>query len=278
MGLKSIIIAHINTKMKKFFSLITVLILFSSCNEYQKAIKSEDVAVKFAAASKQYEKGKYDKAIRLYEQIAPAYKGKPQAEKMFYNYAQALYKTKQYYTAGYQFESFAASYPKSEKVEEAYFLSAKCYSKLSPSYTLDQVDTYKAIDKMQTFIDRYPESVYLPEANEVAKVLRNKIEKKAFENAKQYNLISDYKSAIISLDIFIEEFPGTPFKEDALYYKFDSAYNLAINSVDNKMQERLAVAKNAYNNLIKFNSSTKYKKIADIMLARVEKDLQQYSK
>ena len=264
--------------MKKFFALLTVLILLTSCNEYQKAMKSEDVALKFDVATKQYDKGKFDKAIRLYEQIAPAYRGKPQAENMFYNYSQALYKTKQYYLAGYQFENFASSYPKSEKLEEAYFLSAKCYSKLSPVYTLDQVDTYKAIDKLQNFIDRFPESTYLPESNEIAKTLRNKIEKKAFENAKLYNLISDYKSAIISLDIFIEEFPGTPFKEEALYYKFDSAYNLAINSVSEKMQDRLTTAKNAYNNLIKFNANTKYKKIADIMLTRIDKDLQQYSK
>jgi outer membrane protein assembly factor BamD len=33
-------------------------------------------------------------------------------------------------------------------------------------YSLDQTDTYKAIDKLQAFIDTYPNSEYLPEANE----------------------------------------------------------------------------------------------------------------
>jgi outer membrane protein assembly factor BamD len=264
--------------MKKFFILITALVLLSSCNEYHKAMKSEDVAVKFDVAGRLYEKEKYDKAIRLFEQIAPAYKGKPQAEKMFYMYAQSLYKTKQYYTAAYQFESFASSYPKSEKVQEAYFLGAKCYSLMSPVYSVDQVDTYKAIDKLQEFIDRFPESTYLAEANTIAKELRNKIEKKAFENAKQYNTISDYKSAIIALDNFVSDFPGTPYKEDALYFKFDSTYLLAINSVQGKMEERLNNAKNAYNNLIKFNSSTKYKVQVDEKIARINQDLQQFSK
>jgi len=77
-----------------------------------------------------YDKGKYDKALRLFEQIAPSFKGKPQAEKLFYMYAQAYYKTKQYYLAGYQFENFSSSYPRSEKQEETSFLGAKCYSKL----------------------------------------------------------------------------------------------------------------------------------------------------
>jgi len=45
----------------------------------------------------------------------PSYRGKPQGEKLFYMYAQSLYKTKQYYLAGYQYDSFNSGYPKSEK-------------------------------------------------------------------------------------------------------------------------------------------------------------------
>jgi len=160
--------------MKKFLALVAFVVFFSSCSDYQKALKSEDVAVKFVQASKMYDAGKYSKAIRLYEQMAPTFRGKPQAEKMFYEYSQSLYKTKQYYLAGYQFESFASSYPKSEKIQEASFLGAKCFTQLSPTYSLDQTDTYKAIDKLQTFIDRYPESTYLPEANVMVKALREK--------------------------------------------------------------------------------------------------------
>lgn len=264
--------------MKKIVSLLLLVVLFSSCSEYQKALKSEDIAVQYDVSSRMYEKGKYEKAIRLFEQIAPSYKGKPQAEKLFYMYSQSLYKTNQFYLAGYQFENFSSSYPKSEKQEEASFLGAKCYSKLSPVYSLDQTDTDKALDKLQNFIDTYPSSTYLTEANAIVKDLRFKIEKKAFENAKQYNTISDFKAAQIAFDNFISDFPGTTFKEDALYYKFDSAYQLAINSVPQKMEERLNNAKAAYNSLIKFSADSKHKAKADEMLAKIEKDLQQYSK
>ena len=264
--------------MKKFIVLIALLVLYSSCSDYQKALKSDDVTTKFEAASKQFDKGKYSKAIRIFEQIAPAFKGKPQAEKMFYMFSESYYKTKQYYLAGYQYESFASSYPKSEKHEEASFLGAKCYSMLSPVYSLDQKDTDKAIDKLQNFIDRYPNSNYMDEANTIMKSLKTKLEKKSFENAKQYNSISDYKSAIISLDNFISDFPGTPFKEEALYYKFDSEYMLAINSINTKMEERLKNAKTSYSNLIKFNANTKFKSKADIMLAKIKSNLQQFSK
>jgi outer membrane protein assembly factor BamD len=264
--------------MKKIISLLLLIAFFSSCNEYQKALKKDDVGLKFDMGTKLYDAGKYTKAIRLFEQIAPAYRGKPQAEKLFYMFAQSYYKTKQYYLAGYQFESFVSSYPRSEKVQEAAYLGAKSYSMLSPVYSLDQTDTFKAIDKLQAFIDTYPNSEYLGEANETVRVLSEKIEKKVYENAKGYNTISDYKSAIVALDNFIADYPGTPYKEDALYYKFDSAYQLGINSVEVKMEDRLKVAKAAYTNLMKFNSDSKYKEKANEMLARIEKDLQKFTK
>lgn len=269
---------ELNKKMKKFLVLFAVVLFLSSCSEYQKALKSEDIAVKYASAEKMYNAKKYGKAIRLFEQIAPVYKGKPAAEKMFYMFSKSLYSTEQYYLAGYQFESFVASYPKSEKIEEASFLGAKSFTFLSPVYSLDQTDTYKAIDKLQNYVDTYPEGQHLPEANILVKGLREKLEKKAFENAKIYHTISDYKAAMVAFDNFIINYPGTPYKENALYYKLDSAYLLAINSIPSKMQERLENAKIAYAGLMKFKADSKYKSKAVEMLTRIENNLKQYSK
>lgn len=264
--------------MKKIVLLLIVVTLFYSCGEYQKALKNDDVAAKFEVATKMYDAGKYTKAIRLFEQLATSYRGKPQAEKLFYMFSQSYYKTKQYYLAGYQFEAFVSGYPRSEKVQEAAFLGAYSYSKLSPVYSLDQADTVKALEKLQTFIENYPNSEYIPQANETVQLLNGKLEKKAYENAKGYNTISDYKSALIAFDNFIADFPGTPFKEDALFYKYDSAYKLAINSVYSKMEDRLHVAQTCYANLLKFKSDTKYKKQVEEMNARVETDLQKFTK
>ena len=264
--------------MKKIVLLLVVLVFLASCSEYQKALKSEDPAVKLEMATKMYEAKKYNKAIRVFEQIASVYRGKPESENLYFMFSQSYFKSEQYYLAGYQFESFVSSFPKSDKAQEASFLGAKSYSMLSPVYSLDQTDTTKAIEKLQTFIDTYPNSIYLAEANAIVKNLNEKLERKVFENAKGYNTISDYKAALVALDNFIADFPGTPFKEEALFYKYDSAYQLGINSVPAKMEERLNVAKLAYANLIKFKADTKYKKQADEMYARIEKDLQKFIK
>jgi outer membrane protein assembly factor BamD len=41
------------------------------------------------------------------------------------------------------------SYPKVKKIQEAAYLEQKSYSMLSPSFSLDQTDTFKAIDKLR---------------------------------------------------------------------------------------------------------------------------------
>lgn len=264
--------------MSKILFSVSLIFLICACSPYQKALKSDDVAVKYAEAEKKYEAKKYSKAIRLFEMLAPAFRGKPQSEKMFYMFAQSYYLTEQYYLAGYQFESFVSSYPKSEKMEEAAYLAGKCHALLSPPYSLDQTETITAISKLQGFIDTYPNSIYLPEANVALKSMTGKIEKKYFEIAKQYNTISDHKAALVAIDNFIDEYPGTPYKEEALYYKLDSAYKLAINSVPGKMEERLKNAKTAYSNLMKFKENSVYKEKADAMLTQIDQGLQQFYK
>jgi outer membrane protein assembly factor BamD len=268
--------------MARIFYILLSALLLSSCSEFQKALKTDDIKTKYEVAEKLYEKEKYGKAIRLFEQIATSYRGKPQAEKLFYMYSMSLYKTKTYHTASYQFESFTAQYPKSTKVEEAAFLGAKAYYYLSPRFSLDQVDTYKGLEKLQAFIDSYPNSQYMPEANQLVKELREKLEKKAFEIAKQYRMTAeyfgDYNAAIKSFDNFLIDFPGTIYKEDALFIKFDASYELAINSVQYRMEERLKEAKDNYNDLIKFKAETKYREQADKMLAKIDSELQNFSK
>lgn len=273
--------------MNRFFYIIALGTILAGCSEYQEALKSEDIALKFKMGEALYNEGNYAKANRLFAQIVPSYRGKPQAEKLMYLYANSFYQTEDYYVAGYQFERFVSSYPNSEKAEEAAFLSAKSYYKLSPVYSKDQTETKDAIEKLQEFINLYPDSKYIPEANELVKDLDFKLEKKAFEIAKQYNLISDYPASIKSFSNFISDFPGSKLREEALYYRLDSAYKLAINSVEVKrtLQEGLVyLRKNRLEEAKEFAEAfkssypnSKYIEEVTAMEADVIRELKSYS-
>lgn len=269
--------------MKQLLYTVLGALLLVSCNEYQKVLKNEETKPKYELAEKYYDAGDFKRANRLFEQIAPRFVGKPQGERVQFFLANTYFKIKDYNFAGYQFERFVKSYPKSEKAAEASFLGAKSYYNLSPRYSLDQTDTDKALAKLQAFINSYPDSEYLPEANAMAKELTTKKEKKAFEIARQFTKLGksyflDYNvSAIAALDNFISDYPGSVYREDAYYYKIEATSNLAFNSTEGKRKERLEEAKAAYDNLIRYYPETKYAKQASDLAERIEKELKPYT-
>ena len=267
--------------MKKLLYILLFGSILSSCNEYHKALNSEDVAVKFSAGESLYNKEKYAKANRLFAQIVPSYRGKPQAEKLMYLYANSFYYMEDFYLASYQFERFATSYPDSDKVEEAEFLSAKSKYLISPTYSKEQHETKEAIQKFQLFLNAYPDSEFTAEANQMAKELDGKLEQKSYDIAYQYyktvGYTRDYRAAIKSFDNFIFDFPGSKLREQALFYRLDSAYSLAINSVENKKLERLETAKTYYLSFVSKYSSSEHLEDKGDMLENIEEELKKYS-
>ena len=259
--------------IKNYLLILFTLILFTSCNEYQKLLRNEDVKVKYQMAEKYFENEEFRRASTLFEQILPKYRGKPQAERITFFYAKSLLEIKNYVLAAYQFESFIKAYPISQKVEEAAYLEAFCFYKQSPRFSLDQTETSEAIDKLQDFINFYPFSENLDIANEHVQELRLKLEKKAFEIAKQYNTIRDYTSAITVLNSFIVDYPGTPFREDALYYLFDSSFKLAVNSIPSKKFERLNDAKKVYEELMREYPKSQFYDKTESMISDIEKEI-----
>jgi len=261
--------------MKHIVYILLLTLCLQSCSEFSKVMKNPDIGEKFRYGTELFEQGKYSKANRLFTQIVPNYRGKPQAEKLMYMHAMCFYymgeKTKaDYFSAAYQLERFKDSYPKSEKAEEAFFLSAKSSYFLSPIYSKDQADTIEAIEKLQLFVNRYPNSQYLDEANQLIKELDFKLEKKAYEIAKQYNTITMYQAAIKSFNIFLLDFPGATLREDALFWRFDSEYNLARLSVESRKEERIGLTLDYFNDLIRAYPETKYLDQAQAMIEELQ--------
>lgn len=264
--------------MRNLISFLVLVAVLSSCNEYQKVLKNEDVKAKYDLAQKFYDAEDYKRANRLFEQIAPKYVGKPQGERVMFFFADTYYQRKDYNMAGYQFERFIKSYPKSEKVPQASFLGAKSYYKLSPEHSLDQTDTDKALVKLQSFINMYPDSEYFDEANTMAKELTTKKERKAFGIAKQFNKLGhfDYSfltPAIAAFDNFISDYPGSIYREEALYLKFESATEFALNSFAKFKPERLEIAKAAHNVLKRQYPETKFGNEVSKLLMKIEKEI-----
>ena len=61
-------------QLKNKILLIFCLIFLSSCNEFQRVLKSEDIKLKYEVAEKYYEAQEFRRASRLFEQIQSQFK------------------------------------------------------------------------------------------------------------------------------------------------------------------------------------------------------------
>lgn len=259
-------------KNKIYIFILLIAIGVSSCSEYQKVLNKGTVEAQYQMATKMYEDQKYGKAIQLFEKITPSYRGKPQMERIQYMVAQAHFNTKQYTLSAYYFDKFVKNYPKSSKIEESAYLSAQSYYLSSPAFSLDQKDTYEAITAMQNFIYKYPNSPNIAEANTRVKELTHKLEKKSFEIAKQYYQTTDYIAAIVAFDNLLSDYLGTSYKEEALYFKFKAAYELAIKSYIAKKEERLTSAIKIHERFKKSFPNSEYLKETDKLFTNLNEE------
>lgn len=264
-------------KIKNLAYLLAISLLLFSCGEYQKVLNKGTVEDQYKMAVKMYESQKFGKATRLFEKVTPAYRGKPQMERIQFMVAQSNFNEKNYQTAGYYFDRFAKNYPKSSKLEEASFASALSYKLASPEFSKDPTDTNKALEAFQTFINTFPDSDKLEEANKHYKELRYKLQKKYFEIAKTYYTTADYdmrnyKAAIQAFDNLLEDYLGSEFKEEALYYRLKAAHDFTFKSYDRRKPERIKDALEAYDKLIRNYPDTKYKTEVDKMVTRLQNE------
>lgn len=260
-------------------ALLLMGVILVSCGEYHKVYRKENVVDKYEMAESLYEIGKYKKALKLMEQIVPVYRGKPQAEKLMFMYANTFYSLEDYYLSGYQFERFVTSYPNSDSVEIAAYKSAKSYYELSPRFSLDQEDTQTALEKLQAYVNQYPNSNYRLEANALVKELRTKLEQKDIETANQMlglgDYLGSYTPALESYDNFISDHPGSIYREEAFLGKFKAGYYRAVNSLPNLRKTRLEEAKEYYNSYLKYYADSERRAEADELLTDIDLRLAQ---
>lgn len=249
------------------FLVLATLGLGACKSRFEKLRLSNNVAKKYQEGIRLYNQKNYSKALILFEELVQKYRGTAEAEDLNYYYAYTLYRLKDYTTARYKFKEFADTYPASRNAEECRYMGAYCYYLDSPKSSLDQENTYKAIDALQLFINLYPKSDRAAQAAQYIANLRDKLEKKAFDNAKlYYDLggydLTNYKSAVVALRNAQIEFPDIKYAEEMDLLMIKSQYMYAKNSFANRQEDRYSEAISFYNEFVESHPQSKYLKEA----------------
>ena len=167
--------------MRKILQILLITLVFTSCGEYQKVLKSDDYNYKYEKAVSYYEAEQYNRAMPLFNELSTALRGTSKMQEVAYYYAYCNYVTRDNLTAAYLFRNFTINYPSSKHTEECAFMVAQCYYNETPVYSLDATNNYKTIKELQSFIDRYPVSDRVEKCNTLMDELRFVLSKKAFE-------------------------------------------------------------------------------------------------
>ena len=253
------------SRLTVLFLLISTLVLGSCASGYQKLLKSTDVNKKYEAAVKYYEKGDFFRAGTLLEDLIPLLKGRPEAEKAQFYFANTNYKQRNYVLSAYHFKTFFDTYPNSEYSEEATFLYSKSLFLDSPEFNLDQTNTISALESIQDFLNRYPESKFKPETENMSQELQKKLENKAFESAKLYFQLRYNQAAVVALTNFQQQYPASGYAEQADFLRLSAQYAWAMESVEEKQRERFQEAVSFYQRFLDTFPQSKNLKAAQSM-------------
>ncbi len=238
------------------------------CGEYNRVLKSKDLNYRYDYAKRAFEKGKYVQAATVLTDLITPFRGTPQGEDALFLLGRCYYENKDYMNSGVYFRTYYSRYPRGKHAEDARFYSGYGYYLESPDPQLDQSVTLKAIEELQGFIDNFPRSERVQQAQDAMFELQDKLTLKELQNAHLYYnlgmyLGNNYQAAIIVCQNALKNYPYTKYKEDFEILILRSKHQLAVHSVPEKQQERYRDVIDEYFSFINNWPETANRKEAD---------------
>lgn len=253
-----------------------MLALLSSCTEYTKVMKSKDIDYKFKFAKRAYDEKKYLQASTVLNDIYTPLRGTAKGEEALFLLAMSYYNNQDYTNSNTFFKTYYMRYPKGKYAELASFYSGYGFYKESPDAQLDQTYTIKAIEELQNFLEKYPNSEKAKDAQDAIFEMQDKLTLKELQNAQLYYnlgnfLGNNYEAAIITSQNALKDYPYSKYREEFEFLVLKSKFQLAKNSVSEKMGDRYNEVVDEYYSFINNYPESKYTKEAQTIFKIAEK-------
>lgn len=245
-----------------------------SCKSaYETLLNGNDTEAKYAAAFDYFNKGKYNRSAALFESISVVTNGTPQEDTVQYYWGLSNYKYKDYYTAETNFTSFITKFPRSPFTENASYLRLDCLYRQTLRYELDQKPTTACLSAITEYLTNYPGTEHLETCEQMIGDLSDRLDRKAYENARLYYKMEDYLAARTALRNVLKDDADNRYREDILYYTAMSSYKYAHESVPEKQRDRYLDFTDDYLNFAGEYPDSRYKRELDVMYRRAQRAL-----
>ncbi len=261
-------------KFRTFILAVLAVAALASCKtQYEMLLNSNDADLKYEAAFNYFNEGKFNKAGSLFESLSVLTNGTERDDTVRYYWGLSNYRFKDYYTAETNFMNFIESYPRSPFASEARYLRLDCLYRSTLRYELDQTPTYKAITEISEYMMEFPDTPHMKTCRAMLEDLNGRLDEKAYEAAKLYYKMEDYKASRVALRNVLKDDAENIFREDILYYIAMSSYKFAYNSIPSKQKERYLTFIDDYYNFIGEIPESHYRRELDNVYKKVQRAL-----
>lgn len=203
----------------KILCIFVIAILFASCGEYNRVLKNPDREVRFEYAKRYFEEKKYGRTITLLESVMTSYVGYAQEQEILFLLAQAYLYDKDYETANAYFKQYYNKFPRGEYAELARYNAPYALYLDSPDVRLDQTNTIKAIQGFQDFLENFPQSDKVSQAQDLMFALQEKLAEKELLAARLYFNLgmlngNNYESCVVTSREALKNYSYSSFAEE----------------------------------------------------------------
>ena len=230
---------------------LLALAVLSACGSKHVTLSGQ---AKFAASAEEnYQAGMellkdeaYPDATKFFEYVKTKYPFSKYAALADLRLADVKFDQQLWAEAVEAYNQFLQLHPNHEDVDYAEFRMAKAYFKDSPGEFLlfppasekDQRQAEKAATALESFVQKYPSSKYLPEAQQLLAQAKDRLSEREWYVGEFYYKRRRWAGAAGRFETLVDKYPGSRHEVDALLKLADAAVKL-----DERHRARTALQK-----------------------------------
>lgn len=181
----------------------------------QTDIFEDDLSYRYEQGMEYFDSEKYSKAETEFTLIIQNNPGSSLALEAQYYLAESIYFQDRFAEAEVEFDRYIRFSNDSQRIEKARFRSCECAFMSANEYLFDQGYSAEILDKLQFFIEEYPQSIFGEEIISYMHNVRKRLARKEYETARLYLKLKEFESARIYFQNVVDNYYDTEFADEA---------------------------------------------------------------
>lgn len=222
----------------KFFlhSILVLIFLFNiSCSSNTKQVieirKTVPLEILYKEAYKNFEIGKYNEAVELFDRVEKDYSYTEWAPKSLLMKSFIYYETLNYVRALTNLQKFKKRYSGDKNIAYAEYLIAMCLFEQINFANLSQENTELALKQFNKIIEQFPNTDYANDAKFKINLINEQFAAKEMYLARYYAKRQKWTPALYRLNNVVKKYETSIFIEEALHRLVEINYKIGnINS------------------------------------------------